>query len=145
MAYANKTKLEVLITSINDSVSTGLENLALEVADTWATMKMGNKPVVTPTPDMVEKAATYYAYVFILRNLYDTDDVESVTMTWYENAANKLMEAYSADSGDEESPDCPFSSSLTPTQKFIKRNLRTVEDKLEYDEDFIEDTAWDSE
>ena len=141
MTYGSSTKLDVLITSIADSVTNNLKTLALEVADSWANSKLG-KPV-SPTPDLIEKAATYYAYVFILKNLYDTTGEEDPMMDWFNQQAIDLLGAYVAQNATEESEIHPYSGSLTPTNQFTQRIKRTDRDNTNYDD--VDSTRWDHE
>lgn len=141
--YGSSTDLGYLITSIADSVSSNLKSYALEVASTWINSQI---PGISTSniPDMIEKAATYYAYVFILRNLYDTDSEESAMMKWYEAQAEALVAAYLAQNPTASDYDSPYSSSLTPTEQYMERNLRTVDDSDEPEEDYVTE-EWESE
>jgi hypothetical protein len=141
MTYGSSIDLGVLITSIADSVSVGLKSLGLEVADTWVNSKVSSIP---PTvPDLVEKAATYYAYVFILKNLYDTTGEEDPMMDWYEQQAKDLLGAYVEQTATEESTMHPYSGNLTPTNVFTQRNKRTSYDNTDYDN--VREPQWESE
>lgn len=142
MTYGDSTDLGTLCTAIADSVSSTLKSYALEVADTWVNSKIEGVST-TSVPDLVQKAATYYAYAFILRNLYDTSDSEANGIIWYEDQAQDLIEAYVAQSANEESEVHPYSSNLSPTNVFTKRNIRTIEDDLDYDD--IDDNEWPME
>ncbi len=142
MTYGDSTDLGTLCTAIADSVSSTLKSYALEVADTWVNSKIEGVST-TSVPDLVQKAATYYAYAFILRNLYDTSDSEANGIIWYEEQAQDLIEAYVAQSANEESEVHPYSSNLSPTNVFTKRNIRTIEDDLDYDD--IDDNEWPME
>ena len=142
--YGNSTDLGYLITPITDSVSANLKSYALEVATTWVNSKLP-APLTGTIPDLVEKAATYYAYVFLLKNLYDTTGEESPMMDWYEKQANDLLSAYVEQTATEESTIHPYSGSLTPTHHFTERHLRTVRDDDEYEYDDVDDDEWDPE
>ena len=141
--YGNSTDLGYLVTSISDSVSSNLKAYALEAATTWINSKI---PGISTTsiPDLIEKAATYYAYVFILRNLYDTDSEEGAMIVWYEKQANELLDAYLEQNPGVSDYQSPCSSRLTPTDQFMERNLRTVDDSDEADKDNVPDD-WESE
>jgi len=91
--YGSSTDLGYLLTPITNDVSSNLKAYGLEVATTWVNSKLP-APISGTTPDLVEKAATYYAYVFILKNLYDTTGDESPMMDWYEKQANDLVEKH---------------------------------------------------
>lgn len=140
MTYGNSTDLGLLINSISDSVSTNLKNFALEVADSWVNRQVG--VISGTTPDLVEKAATYYAYVMILRNLYDTDVEDSAMVQWYESEAKEFLEAYMA---QNETSDylSPYSARNTPSKRYTKRNLRTDYDYNDYDD--VDRSEWDSD
>ena len=142
MTYGDSTDLGTLCTAIADSVSSTLKSYALEVADTWVNSKIEGVST-TSVPDLVQKAATYYAYAFILRNLYDTSESEANGIIWYEEQAQDLIEAYVAQSANEDSEVHPYSSNLSPTNVFTKRNIRTIEDDLDYDD--IDDNEWPME
>ena len=77
--YGNSTDLGYLLTPIANDVSANLKSYALEVSTTWVNSKLPS-PITGTVPDLVEKAATYYAYVFLLKNLYDTTGDESPMM-----------------------------------------------------------------
>lgn len=139
MTYGDSTDLGTMCTAISDSVSNTLKSLSLEVADTWVNSKVTGVST-TSVPDLVQKAATYYAYAFILRNLYDTSDSEANGILWYEDQAMDLLEAYIGQSANEDSEAHPYSSSLTPTNIYTKRNLRSIEDDLDYEN--VDDNEW---
>ena len=90
--YASSTDLGYLITSISSDVSNNLKAYAIEIANTWVNSKVEGIST-SSVPDAVEKAATYYAYVFILKNLYDTTGEESPMQDWFEKQANELLGA----------------------------------------------------
>ena len=140
--YGNSTDLGYLINSIANDVSASLKSFALEVSTTWVNSKLP-APITGTVPDLVEKAATYYAYVFILKNLYDTTGEEDPMMDWFEKQANDLLAAYVEQSATEESTMHPYSGSLSPTNVFTQRNKRTVEDDTDYDN--VNDVEWPSE
>lgn len=140
--YGSSTDLGYLITPIANDVSANLKAYALEVSTTWVNSKLP-APITGTVPDLVEKAATYYAYVFLLKNLYDTTGEESPMMDWYEKQANDLLAAYVEQTATEESTMHPYSGSLSPTNVFMQRNKRTVEDDTDYDD--VNDVEWPSE
>ena len=141
MTYASSTKLGYLIASIADSVSANLKAQAIIAADAWVESMIG--PVSGTTPLLIEEASTDFAYAYILRVLYDTDSEESQSMVWYEKLARELLDAYLAQNPDTPDYESPYSSNLTPTRLYTKRNLQTVEDDDETDN--IDDTRWDRE
>ena len=141
--YGSSTDLGYLLTPISNDVSANLKSYALEVSTTWVKSKVEGVSLST-VPVFVEKAATYYAYVFLVKNLLDTSiETESLNIDWFEKQANELLNAYIAQNMNEESDAHPYSGSLTPTNVFTQRNKRTVEDDTDYDN--VEDTSWDSE
>ena len=141
--YGNSTDLGYLLTPIANDVSANLKAYALEVSTTWVNSKLP-APITGTTPDLVERAATYYAYVFLLKNLYDTTGDESPMMDWYEKQANDLLGAYIEQTATEESTIHPYSGNLTPTYAFMGRNKRTSdEDDIDFDD--IDADEWDSE
>ena len=142
MVYGDEDKLDTLITALSEDISDDLKTLALEVSDTWVNSKLPS-PITGTIPDLVEKAATYYAYVFLLKNLYDTTGDSSPMMDWYEKQANDLLAAYVEQTATEESTMHPYSGSLSPTNVFTQRNKRTVEDDTDYDN--VNDVEWPSE
>ena len=140
--YANSTDLGYLTTSISDSVSADLKAYAIEIATTWV------KSIVTgvslsSVPDLVEKAATYYAYAFLLRNLYDTSMEDSPVAVWYEKEALRLLSAYSAQNTQEADATNPYSSSQSPGYIFSGRDKRTSYDNTDYDN--IDEAIWTSD
>lgn len=141
--YGSSTDLGYLIQSISDSVSSNLKSYALEVSTTWINSQVPGISFVS-VPDLIEKAATYYAYVFILRNLYDTDSEEGAMVKWFEAQANDLVAKYISQNPSVEDYDSPYSSSLTPTERYMDRNLRTVDDTNEPDENNVPE-EWESE
>lgn len=142
MTYGDSTDLGTLTTAITSDISSTLKALALEVADTWVNSKLP-APITGTVPDLVQKAATYYAYVFILKNLYDTTGDESPMMDWYEKQANDLLAAYVEQTVTEESTMHPYSGNLTPTNVFMQRNKKTAYDDTDYDN--VEEPQWESE
>jgi hypothetical protein len=140
--YGSSTDLGYLITAVSSDVSANLKSYALEVSTTWVNSKLP-AAISGTVPDAVEKAATYYAYVFILKNLYDTTGEESPMMDWYEKQANELLGSYVESQATEDSTMHPYSGNLSPTNVFTQRNKRTVEDDTDYDN--VDDTSWDSE
>ena len=144
MTYGNTTDLGYLITPIANDVNSNLKSYALEVADTWVNSKLP-APLTGTTPDLVEKAATYYAYVFLLKNLYDTTGDESPMMDWYEKQANDLLAAYVEQTATEDSTMHPYSGNLTPTHAYTERILRYVNDDDETDHYDVDDDEWEAE
>lgn len=142
MTYGNATDLATLTVAIADDISATLKAFALEVADTWVNSKVTGVST-TSVPDLVEKAATYYAYVFILKNLYDTTGEEDPMMDWFEEQADELLGAYIEQTATEESSMHPYSGNLTPTGKFSGRNKKTAYDYTDYDD--VDETRWDAE
>ena len=142
MTYGNSTDLGYLKTAISDSVSSNLTSYALEIADTWVNSKVTGVST-TSVPDLVEKAATYYAYSFILRNLYDTSLDDTPMAKKFEEMAEDLLEAYIGQNLNEDSDMHPYSSNLSPTNVFTQRNKRTSYDDTDYDN--VDDTEWESE
>lgn len=141
MAYASSTKLGYLITSITDSVSANLKAQAIIAADAWVESQIG--AISGSVPLLIEEASTDFAYAYILRVLYDTDSEESQSMIWYEKLARELLAAYQAQNPDTPDYESPYSSNLTPTERYMERNVRT-EDDGEEDHDDIS-TEWESE
>lgn len=141
--YANSTDLGYLITALSSDVSSNLKSYAMEVSTTWVNSKVEGLST-SSVPDLVEKAATYYAYVFILKNLYDTTGEESPMMDWYEKQANELLGAYVAQHATEESEIHPYSSNQSPTHTYTERNLRTT---IDSDDDiyYVDEDVWQSE
>lgn len=140
--YGNSTDLGYLLTPITNDVSASLKSYGLEVATTWVNSKITGVST-SSVPDLVEKAATYYAYVFILKNLYDTTGEEAPNIDWYEKQANDLLSSYIESVADEESTIHPYSGSLSPTYQYMGRNKRTTDDDTDYDD--VDDTTWESE
>ena len=141
--YGSSTDLGYLLTPIANDVSANLKAYALEVSTTWVNHKVGHT-ISGTVPDPVEKAATYYAYVFLVKNLLDTSiETESLNIDWFEEQANDLLNGYIESIADEESIAHPYSGNLTPTNVYMQRNKRTVEDDTDYDN--VDDTSWDSE
>ena len=64
MTYGSSTDLGYLITAVSADVASDLKSYVLEVADTWVNSKLP-APLTGTVPDSIEKAATYYAYVFL--------------------------------------------------------------------------------
>ena len=142
MTYASSTKLGYLITSITDSISSDLKAQAITTADAWVNSQIGT--ISGTTPLLIEEAATHFAYAFLLRILYDTDSEESQTMVWEEKLARELLAAYQAQNPDTPDYESPYSSNLTPTEKFMERNIRTEYDPDEDEEDDVT-VEWESE
>lgn len=140
--YGDEDTLEVLINSVADDVSAELLALSLEAADAWVLSK-SESISMTSVPVLVEKAATYYAYSFILRNLYDTNGEDSQTAIKFESMAIELLGAYIEQNSTEDSTIHPYSGSLTPTNVFTQRNKRTSYDNTDYDN--VEEPQWESE
>ena len=135
MTYASSTKLGYLLTSISDSVSANLKSQAIIAADAWVNSQIG---VISGTvPLLIEEASTDFAYAYILRVLYDTDSEESQSMVWYEKLARELLAAYQAQNPDTPDYESPYSSNLTPTSKYTKRNIRTEYDPDEDEKDDV--------
>lgn len=142
MTYASSTKLGYLITSVTDSVSANLKAQAIIAADAWVESQIG---VVSGTvPLLVEEASTDFAYAFILRVLYDTDSEEAGSVAWYEKLARELLAGYQAQNPDTPDYESPYSSSLTPTEKYMERDVRTEYDPDEDEKDDVTN-EWDSE
>jgi hypothetical protein len=137
--YGDSTDLGYLLTNIGDSVSSSLKSLALDTADVWVLTKVPSVPTSVPTK--VEKAATYYAYVFILRNLYDTAEADSMSAQWYEQLAEDLLASYASEVPDEMMS--PYKASLTPTNRYMRRDKLTVEDDRDYEN--VDNVTWESE
>lgn len=140
--YGSSTDLGYLLTPLTNDVSSNLKSYGLEVATTWVNSKLP-APISGTVPDLVEKAATYYAYVFILKNLFDTMGTEDPMMDWYEKQANDLLAAYVEQNATEDSTMHPYSGSLTPTNVFMGRKKKTVYDDTDYDN--VEEPQWESE
>lgn len=141
--YGSSTDLGYLTTSIADSVSSNLKSYALEIATTWVDSYSIAGLTTSSIPDLVEKAATYYAYAFILRNLYDTSMADSYSASWFEAEAKRLIEAYSATVADEDSLTNPYASHQSPGYIYSGRNKRTSYDDTDYDD--VEETVWTSD
>lgn len=142
--YGDEDTLEVLINSIAADVSDDLLALALEAADAWILSK-SDSISMTSVPVLVEKAATYYAYSFILRNLYDTNGEDSQTAIKFESMAIELLGAYIEQNSTEESTIHPYSGSLTPTHAYTERILRYVRDDDETEHYDVDDDEWIAE
>ena len=142
MTYGNSTDLGYLILSITDSVASNLKSYALEIADTWVNSQIPGG-VSGTVPDMVEKAATYYAYSFILRTLYDVSLEDTPSAIKFEQMAKDLLAAYVAQTADEDSEIHPYSGNLTPTNVFMQRNKRTAYDDTDYEN--VEEPNWEPE
>ena len=140
--YGDEDTLEVLINSIAADVSDDLLALALEAADAWILSK-SDSISMTSVPVLVEKAATYYAYSFILRNLYDTNGEDSQTAMKFESMAIELLGAYIEQNSTEDSTIHPYSGSLSPTYQYMGRIKRTSYDDTDYDN--VEEPDWESE
>lgn len=122
MSYLNTNDLNTLIDSLSDSINQNELDLAISASDTWIESKLEGLPIQT-TDKLVISAATYFAYCFILRNLYDTDEDESKTMLWYENLANEQIGSY-INKMDLINPlDSPYSSKKTKPYRRSKRDL----------------------
>jgi hypothetical protein len=137
--YGSATELGYMLTNIGDSVSSNLQTQALNTADAWVLTKVPSVPSSVPTA--VSKAATYYAYVFILRNLYDTAEADSMSAQWFEQLAEDLLASYAATVPDETMS--PYSVRLTPTNRYVRRNKKTVEDDRDYEN--VDNVTWESE
>ncbi len=136
--YATDTNVALLLTGIADDVSANLAAYSLTISDNWVNSLID--PVsVTATPALVMQAAEYYAAAFTLRNVYDVSEGDSVTAIWYEKTARELLNSYVAQNTDEDSEVHPYSSSLSPSDIFTTRNVRTVEDPLDGMHDDVED------
>jgi len=140
--YASSTDLGYLTTSIADSVSSNLKAYAIEIATTWVKSIVQNVSL-SSIPDLVEKAATYYAYAFILRNLYDTSMEDTPVAEWYEKEALRLLSAYSAQNTQEEDATNPYASSQSPGYIYSNRNKRSSYDDTDYDD--VNETVWTSD
>ena len=140
--YGNSTDLGYLLTAIADSVSVNLKSYALEVSTSWVNSKVTGVST-SSVPDLVEKAATFYAYAWILRNLYDTSLEDTENAIWFEKQANDLLNAYIAQNLTEESEAHPYSSNLSPTFAYMGRNKRTATDDTDYDN--VEEETWEDE
>jgi hypothetical protein len=143
MVYGDEDSLRTLSNALRDDISDDLLTIGLEVADTWVNSKL-SAPISGTSPDAVEKAATYYAYSFILRNLYDTSLSDSPVTIKFETMAIELLDSYIAKSADEEAESHPYSSSLSPTHIYTERDLRTTTDDDDEIYNVSEDT-WESE
>lgn len=122
MSYLNTNDLNTLIDSLSDSINQNELNLAISASDTWIESKLEGLPIQT-TDKLVISAATYFAYCFILRNLYDTDEDESKTMVWYENLANEQIGSYINKMDLIDPLDSPYSSKKTKPYTRSKRDL----------------------
>ena len=141
--YGSSTDLGYLLTSINDSVSSSLKSYALEIATTWVNSFSINGLTTASIPDSIEKAATFYAYAFILRNLYDTSMEDSPVAVWYEKEALRLLGSYSASVADDDSITNPYASSKSPGYVYSNRNKRTSYDDTDYE--YVDETTWTSD
>ena len=140
--YADSTDLGYLTTSIADSVSANLKAYAIEISNTWVNSIVQNVST-TSIPDLVQKAATYYAYAFILRNLYDTSMEDTPVAMWYEKEAYRLLGAYSAQNTQEADATNPYASSQSPGYIYSGRNKRTSYDDTDYND--IDESTWTSD
>lgn len=122
MSYVDTEDLDTLISDLNNSVTDSLKTLSIKASDTWIESKLESLPIQT-TDKLVISAATYFAYCFILRNLYDTDEDESKTMVWYENLANEQIGAYINKMDLIDPLDSPYSSKKTKPYIRSKRDL----------------------
>ncbi len=138
--YGDSTDLGYLTTSISDSVSANLKAYALEIATTWVDSFSIDGLTTASVPDLVQKAATYYAYAFILRNLFDTSIADSMSAKWFETEAYRLMEKYSTTLEVENSLTNPYGVSKSPGYVYTNRNKRTSYDETDYDD--IDETTW---
>ena len=142
MSYADIDNLGTLITSLSEDASVDRITLAVAASDAWVNSKLP-APLTGTIPNLVEMAATYYAYVFILKNLYDTNGEESPMMDWYEKQANDLLSAYVEQNATEESTMHPYSGHLTPTNVFMGRNKRATRDYTDYND--VNEVDWEAE
>ena len=140
--YASSTDLGYLTTSISDSVSSNLKAYAIEIATTWVNSIVQGIST-SSIPDLVEKAATYYAYAFILRNLYDTSMEDSPVAVWYEKEAFRLLSAYSAQNSKEADATNPYASSKSPGYIYSGRDKRTSYDDTDYTN--VNEVTWTSD
>lgn len=140
--YASSTDLGYLTTSISDSVSSNLKAYAIEIATTWVNSIVQGIST-SSIPDLVEKAATYYAYAFILRNLYDTSMEDSPVALWYEKEAFRLLSAYSSQHSQEADITNPYACSKSPGYIYSGRNKRTSYDDTVYDD--VNEVTWTSD
>nr|WP_302578254.1 hypothetical protein [Methanobrevibacter arboriphilus] len=122
MSYVDTEDLETLISDLNNSVTDSLKTLSIKASDTWIESKLESLPIQT-TDKLVISAATYFAYCFILRNLYDTDEDESKTMVWYENLANEQIGAYINKMDLIDPLDSPYSSNKSKPYTRNRRDL----------------------
>lgn len=110
MSYLNTDDLNTLIDSLSEDVTNEDITLATNASVTWIESQLTGIKLNTPYDDLVVKSATYFAYCFILRNLYDTDDEESKTMIWYENLAKEQINAYIIKEDLNKKQGSPYSS-----------------------------------
>ncbi|MBF4468794.1 MAG: hypothetical protein ISP01_05250 [Methanobrevibacter arboriphilus] len=110
MSYLNTDDLNTLIDSLSEDVTDKDIDLATEASDTWIESQLTGIKLTPPYDDLVVKSATYFAYCFILRNLYDTDDEESKTMLWYETLAKEQINAYIIKEDLNKKQGSPYSS-----------------------------------
>lgn len=143
MVYGNSTDLGYIAIGLADDISSDFKSYCLEAADTWVNSKL-SAPISGTVPDAVEKAATFWAYAFMLRSFYDTSINDSPGAMKFEAMAIELLDSYIAKSADEEAESHPYSGSLTPTHVYTQRNLRTVDD-TDDDYDNVDEDAWESE
>jgi hypothetical protein len=143
MVYGNSTDLGYIAIGLADDITSDFKAYCLEVADTWVNSKL-SAPITGTTPDAVEKAATFWAYAFMLRSFYDTNISDSPGAMKFEAMAIELLDSYIAKSADEEAESHPYSSSLSPTHIYTERDLRTTTDDDDEIYNVSEDT-WESE
>ena len=137
--YASSTDLGYLTAALGASATTNGKAYAIEAATTWVNSFNVSGLTTASVPDLVEKAATYYAYSFLLRNLYDVSVDDTPMAAWYEKEAFRLMNSYIASVASEESTAHPYGSSKTPTRAYMGRHTRTTYDDTDYD--YIDDTT----
>jgi len=142
--YATDTNVSLILQGISDDISASLLSYACGAADIWADSILSAPVSKTATPAKVMQAAEYYTAATILRMLYDVSVEDSPQVIMYEKRARDLLNSYVADNVDETSDAHPYSSSMSPSEKFTQRNVRNVIDNDEYDENYVED-EWDSE
>jgi hypothetical protein len=143
VTYGDENHLETISTALSDDISDDLKTYALEVADTWVNSKLSG-PISGTVPDAVEKAATFWAYAWILRVLYDTSLQDSPGAMKFEQMAIELLDSYISKTADEDAETHPYSGSLSPTHHYTERNLRTTTDD---DDDiyYVSEDTWESE
>ena len=122
MSYVDETELDTLINDLNDSVPTNLKSLAIKASDRWVESELTGI-TISNNDNLIVSSSTYFAYAFILRKLYDTDEGESNTAKWFETLAKEDIGKYINKADITDSLDSPYSSKKSKPYSRSRRIL----------------------